>query len=65
MQEQKVKKIQDLYATYMNMEKSNADGITPIKADLSKIDAIKTVADLQKYLVAATPNGENPFYSWG
>ena len=45
----------------MNMEKRNADGITPIKADLSKIDAIKTVADLQKYLVAATPNGENPF----
>ena len=59
------KKIQDLYATYMNMEKRNADGITPIKADLSKIDAIKTVADLQKYLVASTPNGENPFYSWG
>jgi len=59
------KKIQDLYATYMNMEKRNADGITPIKTDLSKIDAIKTVADLQKYLVAATPNGENPFYSWG
>jgi putative endopeptidase len=39
--------------------------VLPIKADLSKIDAIKTVADLQKYLVAATPNGENPFYSWG
>lgn len=58
------KKIQDLYATYMNMEKRNADGIAPIKADLAKIDAIKTVADLQKYLVAATPNGENPFYSW-
>lgn len=59
------KKIQDLYATYMNMQKRNADGITPIKNDLAKIDAIKTVADLQKYLVAATPNGENPFYSWG
>lgn len=58
------KKIQDLYATYMNMEKRNADGIAPIMADLAKIDAIKTVADLQKYLVAATPNGENPFYSW-
>ncbi|GGP06086.1 endothelin-converting protein [Cloacibacterium rupense] len=58
------KKIQDLYATYMNMEKRNADGIAPIKADLAKIDAIKTVADLQKYLVEATPNGENPFYSW-
>lgn len=59
------KKIQDLYATYMNMNKRNADGIAPIKGDLAKIDAIKTVADLQKYLIAATPQGENPFYGWG
>ena len=59
------KKIQDLYATYMNMDKRNADGIAPIKGDLSKIEAIKTVADLQKYLIAATPQGENPFYGWG
>ena len=59
------KKIQDLYASYMDMKKRDADGITPIKADLAKIDAIKTVADLQKYLIAATPEGENPFYSWG
>lgn len=59
------KKIQDLYATYMNMDKRNADGISPIKADLAQIDAIKTVADLQNYLIKATPKGENPFYGWG
>ncbi|AZI66463.1 M13 family peptidase [Kaistella daneshvariae] len=59
------KKIQDLYGTYMDMTKRNADGIAPIKMDLAKIDAIKTVADLQKYLIEATKNGENPFYSWG
>lgn len=59
------KKIQDLYATYMDMDKRNADGISPIKADLAKIDGIKTLADLQKYLVEATKNGDNPFYSWG
>lgn len=59
------KKIQDLYATYMDMNKRNADGIAPIKADLAKIDAIKSVADLQNYLVEATKNGENPFYAWG
>lgn len=58
-------KIQDLYATYMNMDKRNADGIAPIKNDLAKIDAIKNLADLQTYLVEATKNGENPFYSWG
>lgn len=44
-------KIQDIYATYMDMDKRNADGIAPIKGDLAKIDAIKTMADLQKYLV--------------
>ncbi|MBU4538475.1 MAG: M13 family metallopeptidase [Weeksellaceae bacterium] len=59
------KKIQDLYATYMNMDKRNADGIAPIKADLAKIDAIKSLSDLQNYLIAATKNGENPFYAWG
>ena len=59
------KKIQDLYGTYMDMDKRNADGISPIKSDLAKIDAIKTVADLQNYLIGATKDGENPFYSWG
>lgn len=58
-------KIQDIYATYMDMDKRNADGIAPIKGDLAKIDAIKTMADLQKYLVEATKTGDNPFYSWG
>ncbi|KIA89003.1 M13 family metallopeptidase [Kaistella jeonii] len=58
------KKIQDLYGTYMNLQKRNADGIAPIKGDLAKIDAIKNVSDLQKYLIEATRNGENPFYGW-
>jgi putative endopeptidase len=59
------KKIQDLYASYMDMNKRNTDGISPIKADLAKIDAIKNMADLQKYLVEATKNGENSLYAWG
>ncbi len=58
------RKIQDLYGTYMDMSKRNADGLTPIKTDLAKIDAISNLADLQKYLVEATKMGENPFYSW-
>ena len=59
------KKIQDLYATYMDMDKRNADGIAPIKADLAKIDAIKNMSDFQKYIDAATREGDNPFYGWG
>lgn len=59
------KKIQDLYATYMNMEKRNADGIKPIQQNLNKIDAIKNMADLQNYLTSVTKEGENVFYGWG
>ncbi|UMQ41775.1 M13 family metallopeptidase [Chryseobacterium sp. Y16C] len=59
------KKIQDLYATYMNMTKRNADGIKPIQANLKKIDAIKNVSDLQNYLISVTKEGENNFYGWG
>ncbi|WP_292010684.1 M13 family metallopeptidase [Chryseobacterium sp.] len=59
------KKIQDLYATYMNMQKRNADGIKPIQENISKIDAIKNLNDLQAYLVSVTKDGENTFYGWG
>lgn len=58
------KKIQDLYATFMNWDKRNAAGITPINSDLAKIDAIKNLTDLQNYLVEATPSGDNDFYMW-
>jgi len=59
------KKIQDLYASYMNMQKRNADGIKPIQENLGKIDAIKNMADLQNYLASVTKEGENNFYGWG
>lgn len=59
------KKIQDLYATYMNMQKRNADGIKPIQENINKIDAIKNLTDLQNYLATVTKEGDNTFYSWG
>ena len=58
-------KIQDLYATYMDMDKRNADGINPIKEDLAKIDAIKNMKDLQKYLIEAVKEENNPLFDWG
>ncbi|KQS92047.1 M13 family metallopeptidase [Chryseobacterium sp. Leaf394] len=57
-------KIQNLYASFMDTSKRNAEGLTPIKADLAKIDAIKNVSDLQKYLLEATKLGDNSFYGW-
>lgn len=38
-------KIGDFYAAYMDIEAINAAGLTPIKADLAKISAIKSHAD--------------------
>lgn len=57
-------KIQDLYATYMNMAKRNADGIAPIKANIAKIDAIKNLSDLQNYLISVTKDDENVLFGW-
>lgn len=57
-------KIQDLYGTYIDWDKRNELGLSPIKADIARIDAIKTVADLQKYLSEETPKGFNPLYGW-
>lgn len=57
-------KIQNLYASFMDLDKRNAEGLAPIKADLAKIDAIKNLNDLQKYLLEATKLGDNSFYGW-
>lgn len=59
------KKIQDLYATYINLSRRNADGAQPILANINKIDAIKNLSDLQNYLLSVTRDGENELYSWG
>lgn len=59
------RKIQDLYASYTNLAKRNKDGIKPIEANLKQIDAIKSMGDLQQYLISATKNGDNTLYGWG
>ncbi len=57
-------KIQNLYASFMDTSKRNSEGLAPIKGDLAKIDAIKNLNDLQKYLLEATKVGDNSFYGW-
>ncbi|WP_024567302.1 M13 family metallopeptidase [Elizabethkingia anophelis] len=58
-------KIQALYTTYTDWNKRNALGISPIKADLDKVDAIKDLKSFQQYIDQATLTGDNPFYGWG
>ncbi len=57
-------KIQTLYKQYIDWDTRNAQGIKPIEEQLSKIEAIKTLSDLQKYLEEATLIGNNPICNW-
>lgn len=57
-------KIGDLYESFVDFDSRNKTGIAPIKPYLEKIDKIKTVKDLEKYLTEVTPIGLNPFYGF-
>ena len=58
-------KIQTLFRQYTDWSTRNAQGLAPIEGQLKKIDAIASLADLQKYLEEATLTGNNPICSWG
>lgn len=56
------KKVADLFASVLDTENRNKQGIEPIKAHFSEIDAIQTKEDLQKYLAKAQREGyASPF----
>lgn len=57
-------KIADIYASFMNMEVRNKQGIAPIKPYLDKVDKINNYNELQNLLVEFTPIGMNPFYEF-
>ncbi|KUJ61092.1 endothelin-converting protein [Flavobacteriaceae bacterium CRH] len=52
----------NLFSTILDTVGRNKRGIEPLKPYLKKIDAIKNVADLQKYLVEMEPLGGNDFF---
>ncbi|WP_316634836.1 M13 family metallopeptidase [uncultured Flavobacterium sp.] len=52
----------NLFNTVLDTVGRNKRGITPLQPYLKKIDAIKNVADLQKYLVEMEPEGGNDFF---
>lgn len=58
-------KIQDLYASYMDLDKRNKEGISPIQPILDKIEAINNLETLQDFIIDATPDGDNFLFGWG
>ena len=54
-----------LYESAMNVERMNEQGVSPLKPYLAKIDAIKTIEDIQTYLEETTPLGDRTLFSFG
>ncbi|WP_282054573.1 M13 family metallopeptidase [Maribacter luteus] len=52
-------KVGDLYKSFMNIEKRNELGISPLMEDFAKIDAIKDYDDLATYFAYANKVGIN------
>ena len=57
-------KIKDLYESFIDWKKRDAEGLKAIEGYLNKIEAIKKLTDLQKYLEEVTREGENPICAW-
>jgi len=56
-------KIADLYRSYTDFDRRDQLGIQPIKPFLDRIDAIRSLEDLYRYLVDMAPIGGNPLFS--
>lgn len=55
----------NVYKTYMDTISRNKLGIKPIKPILAKIDAVKSIADLNKLIIGMQPQGGLGFYGIG
>lgn len=55
----------NVYKTYMDTIYRNKIGITPLKPYLTKINAVKTIADVNKLLIEMEPQGGLGFYGIG
>lgn len=54
----------DIYLTIMDTVARNKNGINPMKPFLAKIDAIKNIQDLQKYLIEMEQYGGGGFFGF-
>ena len=59
------KKILTLYNSYSDMKRRNKEGISPLKKDVDRINAIKNIKDFEKYTIEVTKEGGGTLYSWG
>lgn len=55
----------NFYASYVNMDARNKNGISPIKEDLDAINAVKSKAELVKLTAKLHSQGVDAFFSFG
>jgi putative endopeptidase len=55
-------KVGDLYNVAMDSVKLNADGMTPIKAELERLGAIKDKAEIYAVIAELQKNGVSPYF---
>ncbi|MBO8043841.1 hypothetical protein J6396_39955, partial [Pseudomonas aeruginosa] len=55
----------DLWATGMDEAKINAQGIEPLKADLTAIDGLQDKAAIANYLRTSAAKGDNVLFGFG
>lgn len=53
-----------LYQTYTDLNAREQLGLTPIQADLAKIEQIQTIADLNRYVIEETKQGNEVLFGW-
>lgn len=59
------RKLGDFYASGMDMARIDANGLTPLGADLARIDGIRTVKDLQAVVAHLHRYGIDAMFSFG
>lgn len=60
----RAKRLKALYETYTDLNAREQAGLAPIAEDLAQIQAINTLADLEKYMISETQNGNDPLFGW-
>ncbi|MDO9746370.1 M13 family metallopeptidase N-terminal domain-containing protein, partial [Glaesserella parasuis] len=62
--DEKAQRLKALYQSYTDLPAREKLGLSPIQADLSRIDQIKTFAELEQYLIDETKQGNEMLFGW-
>ncbi|MWQ11178.1 M13 family peptidase, partial [Glaesserella parasuis] len=62
--DEKAQRLKALYQSYTDLTAREKLGLSPIQADLSRIEKIKTFAELEQYLINETKQGNEMLFGW-